>query len=304
MLLREVQGEVLSLQQEEEKFSAWSSSSSQKNKQQQHQPPTSTLILTSTSPAGSGSASSPAPLLRARAKTSSSSDEHQRVDGRNVSSAGAKDVRRRESALEGPEPAREGYEKRAVDSEARDGGGPRAFLSPSLLSLGWEIANDGDGGEFYYNGDTGESRWDPPTPEALDASARLGEGGEGRNLPERGEHGGGGDGGGEAAGVSESAHGSEALRQQDGLPLPVGWEAVPVDHGRGVYYHHVASGVTQWEVPQEGDGEGPMGDTGVAGAPTDGTGGWEEFNTEEGVPFWYNAATGDSRWELPGDRAN
>ena len=33
--------------------------------------------------------------------------------------------------------------------------------------------------------------------------------------------------------------------------LPSGWEAVVADDDGSVFYHHISSGVTQWEVPQQ-----------------------------------------------------
>lgn len=221
-----------------------------------------------------------------------------------------------EYARHGSGTVRKGSEIRARASEAhsaRPGSSPS--LSPSLLSLGWEVANDGnndddddDGHEFYYNANTGESRWDPPTPDAGDASPRPDNDGEEQTLlPEDGVRGGGDE---EAVRVGDDDDDAEstpeddaALRQPDAL-LPVGWEAVAVEDA-GVYYHHVASGLTQWEAPHEGDGKEPIGDKNSMSvvALAGGSAGWEEFETEEGVPFWYNAATGESCWELPGDPA-
>lgn len=293
MLLREVQGEVLALQREQT-TSAGGSSNGQNQQQQQHQPPT--LLLTS--PAGSGS-SSPGSLLLLRPRTAASALPDEPVHGGSG------------TVLKGSGTVLEGSETPGGASKAPDAGFDPP-LSSSLLLLGWEIANDGAGNEFYHNGSTGESRWDPPTPDAVvGASARLLKKGDGeQTLPEAGGYDGGGVG---AADSAESSREDEALKQP--VVLPVGWEAVAVDDG-GFYYHHVASGVTQWEAPpgkqpasttaaaidasgHEGGGEEPMGDTSTA---ADGTAGWEEFQADEGVPFWYNADSGESCWELPGDR--
>ena len=305
MLLREVQGEVLALEREKQ-ASAGSTSSS--HNRQRHQPPTSTLALTSSR--GSTS-SSPGSLLLLRQASSSPSGPHH-------------DHMRKGYSLEknGPEPARDGSgtirdgsntvrdhgsgtvpktsETRAGTSKA-PGARSGYRLSSSLLSLGWEVANDDDGNEFYYNGNTGESRWEPPPPDgAVDASPGLDDGDEEKILPEAGELGDDGGGSVEAEHVGDAdstPEDNDALRQPDALP--VGWEAVAVENG-AVYYHHVASGLTQWEVPHEGDGEETIGDTSALTALADEGAEWEEFQTEEGVPFWYNAATGESCWEPPG----
>ncbi|CAN0549038.1 unnamed protein product, partial [Ectocarpus sp. 8 AP-2014] len=83
-------------------------------------------------------------------------------------------------------------------------------------------------------------------------------------------------------------------------PLPDGWEAVDVGDG-SIYYHHVLSGLTQWEVPRE---EEPHEITTAIAAPTPDGSPWEEFKTEEGVPFWYNSSTGESSWSPPAPPAD
>lgn len=302
MLLREVQGEVLALQQDQ--VSAGSGSSGRDRQQQQP----STLMLTS--PPGSGSSGS---LLQSRTTASPSSAERSHRDSRNHAISGVKDGRIRVLALEEPESAREGFgtalkrpETTTDDASTAHNPRPRGSPSSSPLLLGWETADDGAGNTFYYNGSTGESRWDPPAPDVADASARVDKGDEEQALSEPREHDGGA---AEAADEAERSHEDEALKQR--VALPAGWEAVDADDG-GVYYYHVASGATQWEVPHgthhaasghEEGGEEPVGDTSVPTATTDGVAGWEEFKTDEGVPFWYNAASDESCWELPGDRA-
>lgn len=306
MLLREVQGEVLALRQEQ--VSTGSSTSGS-----QQQPST----LTRTSSPGSGSG--PRPLLR-RTPMSSSSN-HRACENRSYrvdASAGATEVRR-ELALEESDPVHDGSGmvrkgfKTASDTSKADDTTRRSepHLSSSLPSFGWEIAKDDAGNRFYSNAITGESRWDPPAPDEVDKSARSSiNGDEEQGLPEA--RGGGYDM--ETASEEGRAHEHEASKEQPDA-LPAGWEAIDTDN-RGVYYHHVASGVTQWEVPKEeypasgtaavaarlleGDGEEePIG--GTSTAPTGGRAGWEEFKTEEGVQFWYNDATGESCWELPND---
>eukprot|EP00903_Cladosiphon_okamuranus_P012921 g12064.t1 len=303
MLLREVQGDVLALQREQQASALGSTSRSQE--QQQHQP--STLALPS--PPGSVSGSStrrPDSLLQLRSASSSLSD----YSG-NRASGGAYDPTRWEMSSEDPDPANVGSgtmpkgcgtaSKGFEDTDAAPNTHGAVFgpsLSSSLVSLGWEIVND-DGVEFYYNGNTGESRWDPPRPDAADTAARpsgtCSMGDEERPLPGGGER--NGDCGAEAAGGAEGTplDDSDSLKPPDALPA--GWEAVAVEDGDGdggVYYHHVASGLTQWEVPhgEEGAGDEAIGD--ISGRAV-----WEEFKTEEGVPFWYKAGTGESCWEFP-----
>lgn len=207
-------------------------------------------------------------------------------------------------ALQEPESAREGSGTVPKGFEATTGAPEEhdarsgSVLSSSLLSLGWEIADDGgDGNKFFFNVNTGESRWDPPTPDdAPDARARLSKGDEQeRALPGAGERG----GAAEAVGGDAESTPEDDTSQQHDAP-PVGWEAVVAEDG-GVYYHQMASGLTRWEFPREGDGEEQVGDNPRPVAPEAGSAGWEEFKTEEGVPFWYNANTGESCWTLPGD---
>lgn len=264
MLLREVQGEVLALQREQQGASAGSQG------QQQHQP--STLALASPPGSVSGSSTrSPGSLLQLRSASSSLFDEREGDNSGHRASAGVIDARRRETSSEDPNSAGEGSGtaprgsgtvlkgSEPTDAASKSHGavsGP-SLSSSSLALLGWEIANDDDGNEFYFNGTTGESRWDPPTmPDDGDAGAwpTSSKGDEERVLAGAGER--DSDCGAEAAGGAERALLEDsALKPPDALPA--GWEAVALEDGDGgVYYHHVASGLTQWEVPHEGDGDG------------------------------------------------
>ncbi|CAM9103917.1 unnamed protein product [Ectocarpus sp. 13 AM-2016] len=97
------------------------------------------------------------------------------------------------------------------------------------------------------------------------------------------------------AGLAEHVGGSEPP-----LPLPDGWEAVDVGDG-SIYHHHVVSGLTQWEVPRVEESHEIA--TAMAATPPD-RHLWEEFKTEEGMPFWYNSSTGESSWSSPGHPAD
>lgn len=55
----------------------------------------------------------------------------------------------------------------------------------------------------------------------------------------------------------QEKRGREDTEQDAGqmIPLlPSGWEAVVADDDGAVFYHHIDSGATQWEVPQQGQG--------------------------------------------------
>lgn len=78
--------------------------------------------------------------------------------------------------------------------------------------------------------------------------------------------------------------------------LPIGWEAVDSGTGGIVYYHELATGVTQWDMPKRDTAR--AGTTVAARATAENS--WEEFQTDEGVSYWYNAATGESSWIAPG----
>lgn len=237
--------------------------------------------------------------------------------------------------------------------------------SLGLVPPGWDVAEDDAGNKYYFNGETGESRWDPPAPlstrSSFDGSGarkvsvssaaggvsaghpgatpadttaaavagrdfspqaaatgdaahgqlsggetvhtrRYSETAESGHVPEKEE--------GEEqpvfpAGDAENATTDAGLAEHDGgseppLPLPDGWEAVNVGDA-SIYYHHVLSGLTQWEVPREEEPHEIA--TAMAATPPD-RHLWEEFKTEEGVPFWYNSSTGESSWSSPGHPAD
>lgn len=159
----------------------------------------------------------------------------------------------------------------------------------SALPLGWDSATDDTGNVFYYNTDTGESTWDPPPtrgekyPGGDAVNATFDPPTDQRSQDKREEK------------VEIDVGYEEAWRMQDSpqIPaaLPLGWEAVVAEDG-AVYYHHVASGATQWDLPHPEQGDIPQ-------AVTVGEDAWEEFATDEQVPYWHNAATGESSWLPP-----
>lgn len=71
-----------------------------------------------------------------------------------------------------------------------------------------------------------------------------------------------------------------------GVTLPVGWEVIAPADREPCYYHEVDTGVVQWESPLE-DRAHDADDI------------WDEHSTDEGVPYWNNPVTGESRWLRP-----
>lgn len=181
-----------------------------------------------------------------------------------------------------------------------------AIVASSPLSSGWQTARDSDGTEFYFNSKTGESRWDSPpvhnggfsgevnsnvlllqwspdsqrsgeTPDKTDASSPKAA--EANDIPAATES------------VVAGVEGGLIANGTTTTPIPDGWEAVAAEDG-AMFYHHIASGVTQWELPQRKLAEGVL--STVVDKLV-----WEEFATDDGVPFWYNATTGTSSWLPP-----
>lgn len=138
-----------------------------------------------------------------------------------------------------------------------------------------EITRDGDGNGYYFNAFGEETRGgDPPLRRDSHDSTRSGEGDEGdaqmyplrdqtredtirRKVPQQSETDQNPDGlvaqwalqpwaGGQGEGGAEE-------EEDTGYAVPVlpsGWEALADDDG-AIFYHHIDSGVTQWEVPQQ-----------------------------------------------------
>lgn len=227
-----------------------------------------------------------------------------------------------------------------------------AVQAQGVLPRGWEISEDDAGREFFFNDGTGESRWNIPPATKDGGNDDTAAGGAtaveteeaGSNDEDRTAHATPAtppatppaaaatppppaDGQPALAGTddAQSAHDADAgLGLIQPAVLPDGWEAVvDGDDGRSVFYHHVASGVTQWELPLQQEEE--QRDTATAGAEkgvgdelqeaftdkeqqqkkknveertgvADGDK-WEEFMTDEGATFRYNARSGESSWE-------
>ncbi|CAM9792332.1 unnamed protein product, partial [Ectocarpus sp. 12 AP-2014] len=151
MLLREVQGEALAHRREHTASSPGSNNRGRQHDQRQQ----------SASNSSSPGREPPGPLLLLpRAAGSGLSGDDGRSQGSSASALvhqGAEgpcttgsDTFRKESgpklpALSGP----------SVDDPSH---------SLGLVPPGWDIAEDDAGNKYYFNGETGESRWDPPTP--------------------------------------------------------------------------------------------------------------------------------------------
>eukprot|EP00904_Undaria_pinnatifida_P002822 jgi/Undpi1/12540/HiC_scaffold_6.g02209.m1 len=126
-----------------------------------------------------------------------------------------------------------------------------------------EIIKDGDGNEYYFDDSKGETRGGVfHMGENRESSGRDKNDG-GRDLP-RGVR--GKDDIDNASDLMVEGHSREGGQEKRGredteqdagqmIPLlPSGWEAVVADDDGAVFYHHIDSGATQWEVPQQGQG--------------------------------------------------
>lgn len=51
--------------------------------------------------------------------------------------------------------------------------------------------------------------------------------------------------------------------------------------------------------PQNGEGAGGEAEGGAAGGAADKTGGWQTFHDAYGRPYYYQASTATTSWELP-----
>lgn len=141
-----------------------------------------------------------------------------------------------------------------------------------------EVTRDGDGNEYYFNASSVETRGnDPPHRRDSHDNTRVDEGNmnpykysshhqtpenqigdaSNRNVAKQNENDNTAAGltaegvlqpweGGQIEGGAEDADAAFS-----GPVLPSGWEAVVADDDGSVFYHHIASGVTQWEVPQQ-----------------------------------------------------
>lgn len=88
------------------------------------------------------------------------------------------------------------------------------------LPAGWEVFTDkGSGKPYYHEAATGKTQWDHPAEEQTAAPGESGE---------------------------------AAAAEAPGMPE--GWEQVLDVRSGKVYYHHVATGKTQWEHPAGAEG--------------------------------------------------
>ncbi len=122
---------------------------------------------------------------------------------------------------------------------AEDGGAGGAAEDPSSAVENWEEVDDGEGGKYYYNHQTGESRWELPRKMLLAMSALtalsgvgLQAGWPGAAIAEEEEA---AAGQGEAAAVAATGAADE-------------WEEVQ-DADGSTFYYNVSTGETQWENP-------------------------------------------------------
>lgn len=135
----------------------------------------------------------------------------------------------------------------------------------------WEAVTADDGSVYYRHVDTYETAWELPAGEVLigsEAAADV------PALP--------------AASNSAEAGG-------DGE-----WEEVAADDG-SVYYRHIVTWETAWELPEGGKLVGAGGGDVVVAA--DATGGaeakWEEVAAEDGSVYYRHIDTYETAWELP-----
>ena len=80
-----------------------------------------------------------------------------------------------------------------------------------------------------------------------------------------------------------------ALVERERKPLPDGWTEFLDAASRRPYYHHAASGKTQWRRPEISAQE-------AAELPR----GWKEFfDAKRGLPYFHHAASGKTQWARP-----
>lgn len=167
----------------------------------------------------------------------------------------------------------------------------------------WEEINDEDGNQYYYNNVTGESRWDLPTgvrarlaavamfqrvSSSNNAASPVAQDGEHTDatahtdsaaLTDTGEH-------TDASGYATEAGG---YYDENGAYHEHGYH----DTSAHYEYGYGEGGYDASNAQSYGGADAHYGTTGAI-AP-----GWEEVDDGEGNVYYYNAATGESTWELP-----
>ena len=161
----------------------------------------------------------------------------------------------------------------------------------------WEEINDEDGNKYYYNNATGESRWDLPTGvrarlAALAMFQRVASSNDATSpVAQDGEY------------TDTTAH-TDVGEHTDASGYTT--EAGGYYDENGAYHEHGYQDTSphyEYGYGEAGDDANNAQSYGGADAHYETTGtiapGWEEVDDGEGNVYYYNAATGESRWELP-----
>jgi len=125
----------------------------------------------------------------------------------------------------------------------------------------WEEYLDEDGTPYYHSRTTGETVWERP-----EGSIKAGE--------------------------PEGGSGEDAVET---VELSDGWVKL-VSPTEGAYYHHAASGVTQWDTPtlESAQDLGSSDDEDPKTPPE-----WETIVAEDGTPYYHHRKSGVVQWERP-----
>jgi len=110
----------------------------------------------------------------------------------------------------------------------------------------------------------------------------------------------------QAAGAHMSPYGAlGGLTMPTGMPmamgLPLGWEQVADPSTGNAYYCNRATGESSWTPPVAAAAPvAAMAPVPVAAAPGGLPAGWESANDpSSGKPYYFNRATGETKWEIP-----